>query len=71
MNNELSNSANLKSIEKIDLANSEWWQPKIERKQLKKLMQRSDFKAWVHTLLYFLSLLSSGYLAYLSWGTWW
>ena len=70
MNNRLSDTISLDAIEKIDLANSNWWQPKIEKKLLKNLMKRSDFKAWTHTLLYFISLFTSGYLAYLSWGTW-
>ena len=65
------NSKKLESIEKINLSNSEWWQPKIERDQLKKLMKRSDFKAWIHTIIYFVALIVSGYFAYLSWGTWW
>ena len=49
------NSKKLESIEKINLSNSEWWQPKIERDQLKKLMKRSDFKAWIHTIIYFVA----------------
>ena len=61
----------MEPIEKIDLANSEWWQPKIDKKQLKQLTKRSDLKAWFHTLVYFSALFFFGYLAYLSWGTWW
>jgi len=71
MNKNTLNQTNLDSIEKINLANSNWWQPKIEKKQLKNLMKRSDTKAWIHTLIYFSSLIISGYIAYLSWGTWW
>ncbi len=65
------NLKKLESIEKINLSNSDWWQPKIERDQLKKLMKRSNLKAWIHTSIYFLALIISGYFAYLSWGTWW
>ena len=65
------NEINLNSIEEIDLANSDWWQPKIDKKDLKNLMKRSDGKAWIHTILYFSMLLVFGYIAYLSWGTWW
>jgi fatty acid desaturase len=71
MNKNTLNQTNLDSIEEINLANSNWWQPKIEKKQLKNLMKRSDTKAWIHTLIYFSSLIISGYIAYLSWGTWW
>ena len=49
----------LESIEKINLANSNWWQPKIEKQQLKNLMKRSDTKAWIHTILYFFALFFS------------
>ncbi len=55
---------------KFDLQNSKWWQPKIEKSELKKLTKRSNLHAWYHTILYFGVLVGSGYLAYLSWGTW-
>ncbi len=64
------NQKELDSIEKIDLTNTTWWQPKIDRSDLKKLMKRKDLPAWIHAIIYFGSLFGSGYLAFLSWGTW-
>ena len=48
-----------------------WFKPKIDSKLLKNLMQRRDGPGWLNTILYFTSLLLTGYIAYLSWGTWW
>ena len=70
MAKDMLNQKELDSIEKIDLANTTWWQPKIDRSDLKKLMKRKDLPAWIHTIIYFGSLFGSGYLAFLSWGTW-
>ena len=70
MTKDMLNQKELDSIEKIDLANTTWWQPKIDRSDLKKLMKRKDLPAWIHAILYFGSLFGSGYLAFLSWGTW-
>ena len=70
MTTEALKQKKLSSIEEIDLSDSIWWQPKIERSELKKLMQRRDSPAWTHTILYFAALFGSGYIAYLSWGTW-
>jgi fatty acid desaturase/nitrite reductase/ring-hydroxylating ferredoxin subunit len=50
---------------------STWWHPRIERKELKALMTRSDTPALMHFGLWILLLLGSGYLAILTWGTWW
>ena len=32
----------VEDIDKIDLSNKDWWQPKIDKKEYKKLCQRSD-----------------------------
>ena len=48
-----------------------WFKPKIDSKLLKNLMQRRDGPGWLNTILYFTSLLLTGYIAYLSWGKWW
>ncbi|MBL8165614.1 MAG: fatty acid desaturase, partial [Anaerolineae bacterium] len=48
-----------------------WWQPKIARKDLKALMERRDAPALAHYGLWLVLLVASGYLAALSWGTWW
>ena len=56
MTKDMLNQKELDSIEKIDLANTTWWQPKIDRSDLKKLMKRKDLPAWIHAIIYFGSL---------------
>ncbi len=48
-----------------------WWSPDIPRKELKAMMKRTDGPALVHFGLWLGLLIISGYLAVLSWGTWW
>ena len=48
-----------------------WWRPKLTRQQMREIMQRRDGPAFLHFGLWFLVLAGSGYLAFLSWGTWW
>ncbi|MEW5960878.1 MAG: fatty acid desaturase [Chloroflexota bacterium] len=48
-----------------------WWSPDIPRKELKAMMKRTDGPALLHFGLWIGLLLVSGYLAVLSWGTWW
>src|SRR4051812_6335281 len=48
-----------------------WWHPAIPRKELKALMQRKDGPALRHFGLWITLLIVSGYVAALSWGTWW
>lgn len=48
-----------------------WWSPEIPREQLKALMQRKDAPALMHFGLWIALLIGTGYLAALSWGTWW
>jgi fatty acid desaturase len=53
----------------IDLNN--WYKPNVDKKILKELSRRSDLKAFIHIIIYFFALLISGYLCFLTWGTWW
>ena len=48
-----------------------WWRPNLSRQQMRQIMQRRDGPALWHFGLWFLFLAASGYLAFLSWGTWW
>jgi MocE subfamily Rieske [2Fe-2S] domain protein len=48
-----------------------WWSPNIPRQELKAMMKRSDGPALFHFGLWMVLLMVSGYLAVLSWGTWW
>lgn len=53
------------------LVNAEWYVSPITRQRLKDLTKRKDGPALLHTLIWAISLIGIGYLAYLSWGTWW
>ena len=53
----------------INLEN--WFKPNIEKKDLKELSKRRDGPGLSHFFIYFLALIVSGYLAYITWGTWW
>jgi len=48
-----------------------WYKPKIDRKKIKELSRRKDLPGLIHFFFYFLFLFIFGYLAYISWGTWW
>ena len=63
-------SIKVEEIDKIELSHKDWWQPKIDKKVYKQLCQRSDAKAWFHTILYFGVLFITGLIAIYSWGTW-
>ena len=63
-------SIKVEEIDKIELNHKDWWQPKIDKKVYKQLCQRSDAKAWFHTILYFGVLFITGLIAIYSWGTW-
>ncbi len=63
-------SIKVEEIDKIELNHKDWWQPKIDKKVYKQLCQRSDAKAWFHTILYFGLLFITGLIAIYSWGTW-
>ena len=49
----------------------DWYRPEVDRKTLKVLIKRRDLPGLIHFFLYFLSLFISGYLAYVTLGTWW
>jgi fatty acid desaturase len=53
------------------LVQATWYISPIPKERLKQLMKRKDWPAIRDTILMFLLLIGLGYLAYLSWGTWW
>jgi len=55
----------------MNLELKEWWKPEIDPGALKEMTYRRDVYAWIHIILYFTLLGTTGYLAYLSWGSWW
>jgi len=60
-----------KLAEENGLAGAEWYTCPVPRKRLKELMKRKDGPAIRDTILWFTLLIGFGYLAFLSWGTWW
>ncbi len=53
------------------LVSANWYASTIPRKRLKQLMRRKDGPAIRDTVIWVVALVSTGYLAFLSWGTWW
>ncbi|OCT14487.1 fatty acid desaturase [Paenibacillus pectinilyticus] len=60
-----------KRAQERGLAGAEWYASPIPRAKMKELMKRKDGPAIRDTLIWFVALFVSGYLAFLSWGTWW
>ena len=52
-------------------SSGQWFSPKIDRKQLKQLMQRSDAAGLRHFGPWLVLLVASGTAAYATWGTLW
>ena len=57
--------------ENMENLDKKWFKPDIDPKLLKELSKRRDGPAWINTFAYFITLFITGYLSYLSWGTWW
>ena len=53
------------------LVSADWYKSQVPRERMKELMQRSNFPAAWHVLLWFALIGLFGVLAFLSWGTWW
>ena len=53
----------------VDLDN--WYKPNIDKRSLKEFSKRSDTKGIFDIFLFIVALLLSGYLCFLTWGTWW
>ena len=48
-----------------------WYKCSLDKKILKEFSKRSNWQGIKHIFLYFLILLFSGYMAFITWGTWW
>lgn len=66
----LNGTESKRAVEK-GLASAEWYASPIPRAKMKELMKRKNGPAIRDTIIWFLALGIFGYLAYLSWGTWW
>ncbi|RXZ79702.1 fatty acid desaturase [Paenibacillaceae bacterium] len=60
-----------KRAEERGLVAAEWYTCPIPRPTMKVLMKRKNGPAIRDTIIWFAALAVTGYLAYLSWGTWW
>ena len=49
----------------------QWYKCSIDKKVLKELSKRSDWHGIKHIFLWIVILVFSGYMAFLTWGTWW
>ena len=55
----------------MDVDLNKWYRANIDKKEFKKLCKKSDWQGFKHMFIYFSALFISGYLAYITWGTWW
>ncbi len=53
------------------LADADWYRTPVPADELRRLMQRRDGPAAVHTVLWLGLLVAAGVLVHLTWGTWW
>ena len=60
-----------KSIENQHDNMPNWYRPKIDSKVLKELMKRRDLPGLINNVCYLALLVAAGYIAFLTWGTWW
>jgi fatty acid desaturase len=63
--------AESKKAKEKGLTAAEWYATPIPRQRMKELMKRKDGPAIRDTLIWFISLIGLGILAYHSWGSWW
>jgi len=49
----------------------QWYKPNIDKKILKELTKRSDWQGIKHISVWMLILAFSGYIAFVTWGSWW
>ena len=53
----------------VDL--NKWHHCEIDKKEFVKLLEKSDKSGFKHIIIFFGSLVIFGYLAFITWGTWW
>ena len=53
----------------VDL--NKYYRCKINKEVLKELSKKSDLKGFIHIIVFFSFLVTSGYLVFYTWGTWW
>jgi len=55
----------------MDVDLGKWYRANIDKKEFKQLCKKSDWQGFKHMIIFFSSLILFGYLAYITWGTWW
>lgn len=53
------------------LAEADWYQTRVRREDMRRLLERRDGPAIRDTLLWFALISGAGYLGYALWGSWW
>ena len=48
-----------------------WWKPDIDKKTLKSLCVKRSSPGALYVSLYFIALITMGYLAFITWGSYW
>ena len=55
----------------MDVDLKKWHRCKIDKEDFKKLCEKSDREGFKHMFIFFGSLFLFGYLAWMTWGSWW
>ena len=50
---------------------NKYYRCKVNKEVLKELSKKSDLKGFIHIIVFFSFLVTSGYLVFYTWGTWW
>ena len=59
-------------VHQVDQGNlDKWYKCTIDKEILKDLSKRSNWKGIKHIFVWIIFLLLSGYMAFITWGTWW
>jgi len=53
------------------LGDKVWFRPKIDKKILKDLYKKRSWPGIFYVSMYFIALAFTGYMSFLTWGTWW
>ena len=55
----------------MDVDLKKWHRCHIDKEDFKKLCEKSDREGFKHMFIFFGSLFLFGYLAWMTWGSWW
>ena len=55
----------------MEVSLNKWFRCDVDKREFKKLCKKSDYQGWKHMIIYFSCLFTFGYLAFITWGSWW